>query len=370
VDASTGKVVWSFPTGTPPEGNITVPALVENGHVYVIGQTKAGAPVLSIIDAQTGHVLQSDALPKQYTVLSLFFGPKGNIYLVMAKENPPGGQPGQEETYVLDERSGTVMKMAPIQGCPSALPWAFAQGVLYSTGSINHQRSTDSFLCASRITDGALLYRIPASPGGAPRNIELTQVQVVNGVLYAIGRTELGPVRNYAYAFNARTGAQLWRSASVSAEWVYTIQAVQDTVYLTTNNGSVFALNAASGQVRWQKSLQAGSVFQVIDGIMYVATFPKDEPANVSLAESLYALSALDGSILWQRLLKAHGGSLYPTWFVVSNGTIYVGAIDGRSDQAHLESLKATDGSLVGQTTLPWLRIDPSMNAFDFSVAP
>lgn len=370
VDASTGKVAWSFPTGMPHDGNMTVPALVENGHVYVIGQTKAGASALFIIDAQTGHVLQSDALPKQYMVLSLFFGPKDDIYLVTAKENPSGGQTGQEETYVIDERSGAVMKMATIKGCPSALPWVFAQGILYSSGFINHQGSTDSFLCASRITDGTLLYRIPASAGGAPKNIELTEVQVVNGVLYAIGRTELGPVKNYVYAFNARTGTQLWRSVSVSAESIYTMQAVQDSVYLTTHNGSVFALNAANGQVRWQKSLQAGSVFQVIDGIMYVATFPKDEPANVSHAESLYALSALDGSVLWQRLLKTQGGSLYPTWFVVSNGTIYVGSIDGRLDQAHLEFLKASDGSLIGQTTLPWLRIDPSTNAFDFTVVP
>jgi outer membrane protein assembly factor BamB len=369
VDASTGSVAWSFPTGTTPEENITVPTLVEKGHVYVVGQTKAGAPILSVVDAQTGHVLHSAALPQQHQVFSLFFGSDDDLYLVMAKVNA-AGQPGQEEAYVLDERSGTVGKMAPIQGCPSALPWAIAQGVLYSTGSVNHQGSTNSFLCASRITDGALLYRIPASPGGAPRNIMLTQAQVVNGVLYAIGRTELGQVTNYVYAFNARTGAQLWRSAFVPAEWIYTIHVVQETVYLTTNDGQVFALNAASGQVRWQKSLQAGSVFQVIGGIMYVATFPKDEPANVSHAESLYALSALDGSVLWQRLLKAQGGSLYPTWFVVSNGTIYVGSIDGRSDQAHLESLKATDGFLVGQITLPWLRIDPSISGFDFSVAP
>ena len=154
---------------------------------------------------------------------------------------------------------------------------------------------------------------------GAP----VSSPAVVNGVVY------VGSDDGNVYALNASTGAKLWSSATEQP--VYSSPAVADgVVYVSSNDGDVYALNAGTGATLWTYTTQnfLDSSLTVGNGIVYVG----------AADNNVYALSASSGALLWS---YATQGSVESSPALV-NGVLYVGSDDG-----NVYALNARTGALL-----------------------
>jgi outer membrane protein assembly factor BamB len=88
------------------------------------------------------------------------------------------------------------------------------------------------------------------------------------------------------------------------------------TLYVGSEDGSVYALDAGTGAIRWTASIGApvDSTPAVAGGIVYVGA----QDGNV------HALDAADGALLWSTDL----GTLIDASPTVANGLVYVGGLD------------------------------------------
>ncbi len=122
---------------------------------------------------------------------------------------------------------------------------AFASDVLVTNG-VAYLTSNDGTVDALRASDGSLLWRYTtAGPVDSPP-------LVVDGIVYVKANIErdLGYLTGYVDALRASDGARLWRYTI--PEQVFNTPLVDgDTVYIGADNGIVYALQAATGVLRW-----------------------------------------------------------------------------------------------------------------------
>jgi len=150
---------------------------------------------------------------------------------------------------------------------------------------------------------------------------------VVDGTVY-IGSDDGG-----VYAIDAGSREKRWRYETDNR--VEAAPAVAgDTVYVGSYDMGVYALDAASGQERWSRTL--GGLIRgsptVVDGIVYVAVgcynLACAQPATEANAPEtgwVYAFDAASGETVWQYEVGAEVVSTP----AVAGGTAYVGASDG-----------------------------------------
>jgi outer membrane protein assembly factor BamB len=143
------------------------------------------------------------------------------------------------------------------------------------------------------------------------------------------------PANSSLYALNASTGEDLWRfdapryTAVQGEESLYDEVAGacavwHDQVYCGTILGLVYALDAATGAVRWHfrtrnggRTLDAGvyAAPVICEGVVYVCSSDGD----------VYALAAESGELLWQ---FSTGGTIRSVpW--VQDAVVYIATIEG-----------------------------------------
>ncbi len=133
---------------------------------------------------------------------------------------------------------------------------------------------------------------------------------VVNGVVY------IGSQNGYVYALDAATGAKLW-SFSNPAYIVSSPAVINGVVYIGAASGALYAIDARTGAKLW--SFLSGSyVFgspAVVNGVVYFG----------SIDGYVYALNAGTGAELW-RYRSGDGVSAPPA---VANGVLYISSNGG-----------------------------------------
>jgi outer membrane protein assembly factor BamB len=144
---------------------------------------------------------------------------------------------------------------------------------------------------------------------------------IVNGFVY------VGSNDGDVYALNATTGAKLWSYATGTV--VYSSPAVVNgVVYVGSLDDDVYALNSTTGAKLWSYAT-GGAVYSspvVVNGVVYVGSDDHD----------VYALNATTGAKLWS---YTTGGPVESSPAVV-NGVVYVGSYD---DDVY--ALNATTGA-------------------------
>ncbi|GEM_PF-209484 len=170
---------------------------------------------------------------------------------------------------------------------------------------------------------------------------------VVNGIVY------FGSENNNTYALNATTGTQIWnytvlggnisvggdisnKGISFSSPAIY-----QGIVYIQSNGGLIYALNATNGNQIWNYTLGDRSHFyyssaNVINGVVYIGGGENNKT---------FALNATTGAHIWNYTTVA---SVVSTPAVV-NGIVYFGSNDGK-----VYALNATNGSYIWNYTTPF----------------
>ncbi len=215
-----------------------------------------------------------------------------------------------------------------------------SNGVLYGTSAAD--MSFTGALFALNATSGAQLWRIQV------QDQDFNPPQIVNDVLYATSTRDnkdvTPPVRSgYAYAFDARTGAQLWRTPKLN-EYVLEPVVVQGVIYFVTNKietgtSFLYAMRASDGTVIWKKFINGdtNNTPLVINDAVYTGISAK----SITQKASILALKTVDGSVLWSHLLT-NSLLTYFAPLVASQGVMYVGTGDGK-----VLALNVSDGSLL-----------------------
>ena len=256
----------------------------------------------------------------------------------------------------------------PVQGQP-----AIVNGVAYFVaGSDEPERGA---VYALNADTGAFIWKyVPGLLFGPPA--------VANGMVYVS--------TNYVYALDANTGALVWQnlraggiSTTVAGNIVYA-QDVEFTavdaldastgtmlwqhvlstfpnrspavangvVYVSAQDGSVYALNTSTGDAIWTRQLGISPTPQatpynttgglsVANGVVYVeAADPKSRPPRTY---NVWALDANTGATIWKSPPVGTLGLGDTTTPAVANGLVYVGAGGGVS------ALNAGTGALIWQ---------------------
>jgi outer membrane protein assembly factor BamB len=125
----------------------------------------------------------------------------------------------------------------------------------------------------------------------------------------------VGSGDHFVYALDAATGAVRW--AYPTGNWIYSSPAVVDgTVYIGSYDHFVYALDAATGAVRWTHRTGdwVTSSPAVVDGVLYIGS--KDH--------LVYALDAATGAVRWTH----RTGAPIVSRPAVVDGVVYVGSED------------------------------------------
>jgi len=307
LDANTGILKWSYVGGA---GFIYSSPTYKNGVIYVgcidnfvyAFNAVNGKLLWKISLCSTG--IESDAVIVDSTV---YVGTN------------------DDEMVALNARTGAV-KWRYLTGANVSSSPKIANEVVYFG-------SSDGALYALQATTGQLIWQYQT---GAM--INQSGASLVNGILY------VGSRDNYLYAINAQNGSLVWRyNTGVSLEQS-SPTVVNGVVYIGgwydvpsfTVKGSVYAINAATGTLLWEKLMNTG--FSTSPFVDNNRLFICGDDGNISV------LNATTGATLWQKTILANSASP-----VEVNGIVYVGGGGTR----YFYALDANDGSEKWKFSMP-----------------
>ncbi|MCX7860528.1 MAG: PQQ-binding-like beta-propeller repeat protein, partial [Chloroflexus sp.] len=114
----------------------------------------------------------------------------------------------------------------------------------------------------------------------------------------AAGRLFIGGMDGVLYARNASTGASLWTFSGDGSPIRHSAGVMDNTVVFSTHAGTTFALDAATGAVRWQRVTGPSATASLLDAsrgwVVVAATDGR-----------LTALRLSDGTQIWQHVSDA-----------------------------------------------------------------
>jgi outer membrane protein assembly factor BamB len=314
INATTGKVIWTF-AGTETGyayGGTAQGMAISGSTIYVncqIDDLNGGHAGVCALKASTGKLLWSWAIFNDGgTQVSSgpYNGPviSDNVVVI-----------GEADT--LSERAGYIVGLNAKTGaqlwttgncggpdgandCYSPTPYnaAVSKGVVYY-GTFYPNDGTEG-VCAVELATGASLWCAETGDNGSP-------VAVSGNAIYV--NTFNGSV----YAFNAKTGGQLWTVTGLDCGNVANRPAVvKDVLYVGgTYYGQQYALSTKTGKVLWTTSGSGDSTFgsspSVANGVVYAE------------CNGTCALNASTGALLWD---SGYGGGTVSEPVVV-NGTLY-----------------------------------------------
>jgi eukaryotic-like serine/threonine-protein kinase len=227
--------------------------------------------------------------------------------------------------YAMDAASGKLLWTYSTGNSIESSP-AVANGMVYF-GSDDH-----SFY-AVNITDGSLKwkyqtgYNVSSSPA------------VFDGVVF------FGSDDNNLYALDAATGSVKWQYNAGSIFNASSPIIDNGTIYIGSRAGDLLAVNVMNGQLKWKYSNPDRVSFEqttaaVVNDMVYISGW-----YNVSTQQpgSVYALNANDGSLKWESL----NGLGFTRGPAVSNGKLYIAADDG-----NLYALDASNGNVLWKSVV------------------
>ena len=161
--------------------------------------------------------------------------------------------------------------------------------------------------------------------------------------------------RSALYALDAPAGETQWHVSLAGGDYHYSVFVRGGSdVYVSTQQGNVYALDAATGEIIWQQQVERNARVAFGNGAVYASSFPN----------LVTALDAESGALLWKIQLPSEGryagvakgnvgglasppvSTIAPrgtlTRPVVGYGMVFVG-----SDYEYIYALDAATGELV-----------------------
>ncbi len=310
------RVAWDRNLGVP---EIDSTPTVVGGRAYVL--TERG---LFALDESTGAVVWSNPSIRGLSTPAFFNG------TVLAS-----GADGR--VHDVDAATGTERWNVTIHLSSTLCGITSSPKLLFDTayiGTFNESGGAGE-VAALWSTNGTIRWRHTA-----PGSVHFSSPAVSNNTVYVGIMGRLNTTTQITYdppygllALNATSGAQRW-FLSLNASVAASPAIVGGTVFVPAKDGNLYALDPATGRVRWQKAVLAGvSSPAVHDGTVFIA----GGSGSFGGRGLLTALNATTGATLWTFLPNgvvqssvtfADGLLLFST--NVANGTMYaVGAASG-----------------------------------------
>ena len=181
-----------------------------------------------------------------------------------------------------------------------------------------------------------------------------TTPAVADGILYYVWKSVL-------YAVDVKTKQPRWQfPAGQYVDIKSSPAVVQGAIYFGSDDGYLYALDAATGRLRWKVKADddVTSAPAVGDGIVYftAATNIRQAPDYIVPENHLYAVDTASGHLLWR--FQGDGEAFAP---VVANGVVY--CISRASTAEPLATTGPASGSvyaLDARTGRPLWRYSPN----------
>jgi outer membrane protein assembly factor BamB len=244
LDEATGSLVWKFPLENSSGAG---PAVVEGSSTTVYAP---GGGAIYAVDGADGSLLWTQRPFEPYAIQATPAVSEGVVYV--ADDGPV--------LHAYDATTGAELWSTPLGSGSTAAP-------------------SDATVDAGRVfvaRSGGRLYALDASAGTIlwKRQVNAdSQPSVAGGVVYITERP-FGQIR--LVALDEETGAERWEAA-LGSTYVYSFTGgasiANGVVYTTSLAGVAMAFDAASGAQLWRTDTPVGSVDMpaVVDGVVYVA---------------------------------------------------------------------------------------------------
>ncbi|MCW3997801.1 MAG: PQQ-binding-like beta-propeller repeat protein, partial [Candidatus Bathyarchaeota archaeon] len=364
-DAETGELVWRYKgPGVYYQGN----AIGGGGKIFTqTGDSEYrdpdtreyGEDEFVCLDAETGEVLWSLptglGAPSTYHILAY-----GNLYFTPTKI---------VETMVAGVFSRATIGNTLVCIGDEPADWSMwrgdpahsAHGSGPETLSLRWKYKTNAAITATpSIADGIAyvgshdknIYALDADTGSQIWNFT-TSYRVYSSVAVVNNRVYTGTDDGNVYCLDAKTGNQIWINAEpgdiLQQNWgalqTFNIRSspavIDGKVYVGSLDQNLYCINANSGSTVW-KFESPGTIQSspaVANGAVYVAVSAGRPAAR------LYKLNVTDGSIIWWKMLfyQRGPGPLVP-W---SSPTVADGFVFQAVDGFETHCLNDTDGSIL-----------------------
>ena len=224
--------------------------------------------------------------------------------------------------FAVDTETGIVRWRKGINHCSAASP-AIADGVVYASFLAEYPCPKGEFGL------GGYVFAWDAKTGERKWVAQLPPVE--SSPLVQDGTVYVGAWDNKVYALDAATGAVKWATETdaqivSSAAWVdASIAGGSPAIVIGTNGGTLYQLDAATGAIRWKA--ESNSVLG--SGREYFYATPTVAYGRVFIGNTdgwVYAYGAQSGKLIWAK----QAGTYVYTGLVAAGQVIYAGTYDGR----------------------------------------
>jgi outer membrane protein assembly factor BamB len=371
---TTGQLIWTFNPRTYYNGWSWAPA-VAYGMVYEHNEDT----YVYAVNATTGKLVWKAKGPgigySNYLTVA-----DGKVFVQMGENqyrDPGTGQFGHSEYDAFNAYTGQLVWTVPFENSPPFNIQINAYGNLYVVPSYSvstpgvftypgyvgksaYEVSYDEVWCIGNTPrDWSMFLGDPAHSayGYGPTNLALewkfaTGGEIMSSPTFANGVGYIGSNDGSIYAFDAATGTKLWNFTTGSMVFS-TVAVVNNKLYTGAESGSIYCLDASTGNKLWATPIPgipatalAFSVFGtpfsspiVYDGKIY-------EGATNGI---IYCLDASSGTILWQ---VPTGGIIYATPTIVDNA-LYITSSTPEPSGTVLKLNPAT-GRVLLNATVPY----------------
>jgi outer membrane protein assembly factor BamB len=348
VDGQTGKTRWQRPMPSTPGFEMAITPAESAVYVatYSFQPDQSSVSHVLALDGASGSVLWQRTIPGRYYSTPPLLA-EGTLFLGMGVDKP---SPIQQLVALRPSDGATLWSVQVGSESISALaPRLFA-----SSGVIYVQPSNSDFQ-ARRLTDGKLLW--------TSNHSRAIQGQIVAGPDAVYDLISYGGTAAYSpatiTAYNAQTGAQLWQY--VRNDFLHDATFADNTLYVSAQHAGIngnsdasghlinpealYALDAATGQLRWTYATHSANsgALAAGPGIVYIAA-----------DDGIHALRPADGSLLWRS--DPHMSWGFARTAPIVGSTLYVTAVQSLppeklalfladKGQGYLYAVSAADGS-------------------------
>jgi outer membrane protein assembly factor BamB len=235
--------------------------------------------------------------------------------------------------FALNSKTGKVEWKKSFGRCSASSP-TLGHGMVYQSWMhpvvcAQGQAGADGFVVAWDAKTGRERWRFKSAP-------------IESSPLLKGNRLYVGSWDHNIYALNAKTGRKIWQFGA--DDEVNTSAAYwQGTIYIATDAGTLYALSARSGKLRWKA--QSASSFTGAREFFYAT--PTVAYGRVYIGNTdgtMYVFGAKSGKLLWARPLGSYIYGAAAVW----NRRVFVGTYDGK-----LYSLDAATGDTKWQIETP-----------------
>jgi outer membrane protein assembly factor BamB len=228
--------------------------------------------------------------------------------------------------YAVKQATGALVWSSPCNGVGDRVRASpvFVAGVVYAT-------SGGGFVCALRSTDGSRFWKPvsigPGAPGSSPTVSSHTPGTPLGSISLYVGSGD-----GHIFALNAASGAVRWEFPAKDQPGIGVIDAQPvmsadgSTLYATGSTGHVYALNAATGAVVWEFPRKGKPGIGVVNSPPAVAV--DGSAVYVATSFAVYAIEPTTGALLptWRPDPVRLRGRIGQSGPVSSQVAVYVGS--------------------------------------------